>query len=170
MSVSLFDVHDPAAPSLLSKVSLGENYSWSEANTDEKAFNVMPDEHLILLPYQGYFTNGYAQRIQLIDLNRDSLAARGVIEHEFQPRRAAVHDDRIVSISGQELLSVDATDRDHPVVKDDLTLAWSVDRLFPQGPISDRVDLGFVMVVERPAHAGNSCHPRRSNRTRARRN
>lgn len=133
VAVSLFDVHDPAAPALLSKVSLGENYSWSEANTDEKAFNVMPDEHLILLPYQGYSTNGYAQRIQLIDLNRDSLAARGVIEHEFQPRRAAVHNDRIVSISGQELLSVDATDRDHPVVKADLPLAWSVDRVFRQG-------------------------------------
>lgn len=133
VSVSLFDVHDPATPALLSKVALGENYSWSEANTDEKAFNVMPSEHLILLPYQGYSTNGYAQRIQLIDLNRDSLAARGVIEHEFQPRRAAVHNDRIVSISGQELLSVDATDRDHPVVKDDLPLAWSVDRLIVQG-------------------------------------
>src|SRR5438093_5319216 len=132
VAVSLFDVHDPGAPALLSKVALGQNYSWSEANSDEKAFNVMPDEHLILLPYQGYYTNGYASRVQLIDLSRDSLALRGTIDHESQPRRAAVHQDRILSLSGQELLSVDATDRDHPQIKNILPLAWSVDRLFAQ--------------------------------------
>src|SRR6185437_15575434 len=108
------------------------NYSWSEANTDEKAFNVMPDEHLILLPYQGYFTNGYASRIQLVDLNRASLTLRGTIDHETQPRRATVHGDRILSLSGQELLSVDATDCDHPQIKADLPLAWSVDQVFVQ--------------------------------------
>ncbi len=133
VAVSLFDVHDPAAPALLSKVALGQNYSWSEANTDEKAFNVMPDEHLILLPFQGYFTNGYASRIQLIDLNRDSLALRGTIDHQCQPRRATVHNERVLSLSGQELLSVDASDRDHPQIKAILPLAWSVDQLFLQG-------------------------------------
>ena len=132
VAVSLFDVHDPGAPALLSKVALGENNSWSEANTDEKAFNVMSDQHLILLPFQGYLTNGYASRIQLIDLNRDSLALRGTIDHPCQPRRAAVHNDRILSLSGQELLSVDATDRDQPQIKNILPLAWSVDRLFAQ--------------------------------------
>src|SRR5882762_2908874 len=97
-----------------------------------KAFNVMPDEHLILLPFQGYVTNGYASRIQLIDLNRDSLVLRGTIDHPCQPRRATVHQDRILSLSGQELLSVDATDRDQPQIKNILPLAWSVDRLFAQ--------------------------------------
>src|SRR5438876_2900352 len=106
VAVSLFDVHDPSAPALLSKVALGQNYSWSEANTDEKAVNVMANEHLILLPFQGYFTNGYASRVQLIDLDRDSLALRGTIDHPCQPRRAAVHHDRLLSLSGQELLSV----------------------------------------------------------------
>src|SRR5439155_4646401 len=132
VAVSLFDVHDPSAPALLSKVALGQNYSWSEANTDEKAVNVMANEHLILLPFQGYFTNGYASRVQLIDLDRDSLALRGTIDHPCQPRRAAVHHDRILSLSGQELLSVDATDRDDPQIKATLPLAWSVDQLFVQ--------------------------------------
>ena len=133
VAVSLFDVHDPSAPALLSKVALGQNYSWSEANSDEKAFNVMPDEHLILLPYQGDFTNGYASRVQLIDLDDDSLALRGTIDHESQPRRATVYQDRILSLSGQELLSVDATDRDHPQIKAVIPLAWSVDQTFVQG-------------------------------------
>jgi hypothetical protein len=133
VAVSLFDVHDPAAPALLSKVALGQNYSWSEANSDEKAFNVMSDEHLILLPYQGYVTNGYASRVQLVELNHDSLALRGTIDHESQPRRATLHQDRILSLSGQELLSVDATDRDHPQIKAVVPLAWSVDQTFVQG-------------------------------------
>src|SRR5437016_5844699 len=133
VAVSLFDVHDPTAPTLLSKVALGQNYSWSEANSDEKAFNVMPDEHLILLPYQGDFTNGYASRVQLIDLDDDSLALRGTIDHESQPRRATVHQDRILSLSGQELLSVDATDRDHPQIKAVIPLAWPVDQTFVKG-------------------------------------
>src|SRR5437016_1678193 len=133
VAVSLFDVHDPSAPALLSKVALGQNYSWSEANSDEKAFNVMPEEHLILLPYQGDFTNGYASRVQLIDLDHDSLALRGTIDHDSQPRRATVHQDRILSLSAQELLSVDATDRDHPQIEAVIPLAWSVDQTFVLG-------------------------------------
>jgi len=133
VAVSLFDVHDPAKPSLLSKVPLGVNNSWSEANNDEKAFSVLPDSGLILVPYQGYETNGYASRVQLIDLGADSLKARGTIEHSFQPRRATLHNDRIYSISGKELLTVDAANRDTPVVRSDLELSWSVNRVFPLG-------------------------------------
>jgi hypothetical protein len=133
VAVSLFDVHDPAAPALLSKVALGQSYSWSEASSDERAFNVMPEAHLILLPYQGDFTNGYASRVQLIDLDRDSLALWGTIDHPSQPRRATVHNNRILSLSGQELLSVDASDRDVPQIKAVIPLAWSVDRVFVQG-------------------------------------
>lgn len=133
VAVSLFDVADPAAPGLLSRVLLGQNFSWSEANYDEKAFTVLPDAGLILVPYNGDTTNGYASRVQLIDLNRSSLAVRGAIEHDFQPRRATLYTNRILSISGWELLSVDATDRDHPQVRGETELAWSVDRLFLHG-------------------------------------
>lgn len=133
VTVSLFGVGDPAHPQLLSKVRLGENYSWSEANNDEKAFSVLPDANLILVPYQGDGTNGYVSRVQLLDLSRDSLTQRGIIEHPFQPRRATLHRDRILSISGRELLVVDAVDRDHPVVKADTDLAWPVNRVFLVG-------------------------------------
>src|SRR6266511_3740243 len=132
-TVSLFDVADATRPALLSRVSLGDRFSWSEANFDEKAFNVMPDAGLILVPFSGSSADHYIQAVQLVDLKRDWLQARGVIEHEFQPRRATVHRDRVVSISGLQLLSVDASDRDHPVVKEELGLAWPVDRLFVVG-------------------------------------
>jgi hypothetical protein len=142
VTVSLFNVADAAAPSLLSRAALGENYSWSEANYDEKAFNVLPDDGLILLPYSGYLTNGFAQRMQLVDLNRDSLKVRGSIEHEMTPRRATVHRDGVLSISGRDLLSVDITDRDNPVVKSDLALSWTVDRVLVHGAYLVEVENG----------------------------
>jgi hypothetical protein len=133
VAVSLFDVHDPANPAALSQVLLGQNYSWSEANNDEKAFTVLPDIGLILVPYSGDTTNGWTSQVQLIDLTATNLVARGIINHQSQPRRATFSHNRILSLSGWELLSVDATDRDHPVVKGDTKLAWSADRLFVEG-------------------------------------
>lgn len=133
VAVSLFDVRDPAQPALLSRVPLGENHSWSEATHDEKAFAVLPDAGLILVPYQSWGENGQASRVQLIDLAADSLTARGVIEHAFQPRRATVHGERILSVSGREFLSVDARDRDQPRVAAQLELSWPVDEVLPAG-------------------------------------
>jgi hypothetical protein len=133
VAVSLFDVADATKPALLDRERLGDNYSWSEANWDEKAFSVLPDDGLILVPYQGDTTNGYASRVQLIDLGADSLVVRGLIEHRMAPRRATVHNALILSLSGWELLTVDAADRDHPRVRSDTELAWPVDRVFLQG-------------------------------------
>jgi hypothetical protein len=142
VAVSLFDVRDPAQPALLAKVPLGENYSWSEATDDEKAFTVLPDAGLILVPYQGDTEQGYASRVQLIDLGPDTLTARGVIEHALQPRRATLHGERILSLSGRELLVVDATDRDHPEVTHTTELAWPVDRLFAVNDHLVEIELG----------------------------
>lgn len=133
VAVSLFDVADPADPLLLSRVLMGERYSWSEANRDEKAFTLLEEEGLILIPFNGYGAGGYASQVQLIDFDRESLVARGVIEHELQPRRATVFENRILSISGWELISVDATDRDNPVVLGEVEFAWPVDRVFLSG-------------------------------------
>ena len=161
VAVSLFDVANPAAPALLSRVALGENYSWSEANYDEKAFAVLPEAGLILVPYTGNTDNGYSSRVQLVDLNASSLVKRGVIEHQFQPRRATLYSDRILSISGWELLSVDATDRDHPQVRSNTTLAWQVDRVFLSGEhlveLASSTGWGFnaTQPVLRVARAGS---------------
>jgi len=56
---------------------VGEQYSSSEANSDEKAFGVLPEAGLILVPYSSWATNGYFQGVQLIDLASGSLALRG---------------------------------------------------------------------------------------------
>ena len=133
VTLSLFDVKDPAHPGLLSKVRLGENYSWSEASYNEKALTILPADGLILVPYSGDTKNGYASRVQLVDLRPSSLELRGLIEHSLQPRRATLYQNRILSFSGLKLSSVDATDRDHPQVTGETDLAWSVDRLLVEG-------------------------------------
>jgi len=132
VAVSLFDVSDVTQPKLFDKVTMGERWSWSEAQYDEKAFTVLPHAGLILVPYQGHEAGGgYAKNVQIIDLNEKALKKRGVIEHALQPRRATEYQDFIMSISGKELLSVDATDRDNPVVKSEVELAWTVDQIIP---------------------------------------
>ena len=133
VAVSLFDVSDVTKPKLFDKVIMGDRWSWSEAQYDEKAFTVLPHAGLILVPYQGYEGTGYAKKVQIIDLNEKTLKKRGVIEHALQPRRATEYHDFIMSISGQELLSVDATNRDKPVVKGKVELAWFVDQIIPVG-------------------------------------
>jgi alpha-tubulin suppressor-like RCC1 family protein len=148
-TVSLFDVQDSAHPALLSRVALGEQYSSSEANSDEKAFGVLPEEGLILVPFSSWTTNGYFQGVQLIDLAPGSLAVRGRIDHEMQARRATAHRDRILSVSGRELLSVNASDRDHPVIRSSTPLVWPVDQVFLAGQ--------FLLELERAG--GNSSGP-----------
>jgi hypothetical protein len=139
VAVSLFDVQDPAAPTLLSKIPLGENSSWSEANSDEKAFGFLPEAGLILVPYSTYSTTS-ERGVQLIDFSPNGLVKRGFISHDLESRRSTLHRDRILSISGRELLSVDATNRDRPEVRSELELAWPVNRVFIQD--------GFLVEVE----------------------
>jgi hypothetical protein len=142
-TVSLFDVSDPAHPALLSRVPIGSRYSYSEASADEKAFTVLEDAGLILLPIRGPGTihttsvgsgNGNGtDGLQLIDLGTNSLTARGLIERDITPRRATLHRNRIISLSATELLSVDATDRDAPRLSGWLELSWPVNRVFVAG-------------------------------------
>ncbi|HEY5913458.1 MAG TPA: beta-propeller domain-containing protein [Verrucomicrobiae bacterium] len=135
VSVSLYDVSDPAAPTRLSQVRLGANYSWSQANYDEKAFTVLPDAGLVLVPFSGDTTNGYTSALQLIDYSPAALVARGQVRSDsgLSYRRATVAKNRILSLSDWELVSVDATDRDNPLVSGRLDLAESVDRLILAG-------------------------------------
>jgi hypothetical protein len=151
VAVSLFDVHDPAAPALLSSIAAGGTYSWSEAVWNEKAFSVLPDAGLILVPVSGWDSEtGFATQVQLIDLGASSLTARGIINQAFEPRRATVFGTRILSISSHELLTVDAADRDHPAVISDVTLAWAVDRVFVLGNYLFEIENGGGWIDSAP--------------------
>ena len=130
VAISLFDVSDPSRPSLKQRVYPGEGRSWSEANWDEKAVGYLPGKNLLLLPIstrvkgeEGY---EYKNLMQIVDVREDALEVRGAIEHEVQGRRATAVGDTVVSISGQEMIVVDATDRDEPDLLTEVSLAWNV--------------------------------------------
>lgn len=129
-AVQLFDVADPARPALLAKVPLGEGWSSSEAYWDEKAFGVFPDDGLVLIPFSSSGQAGALQGVQVIDLGRDTLKARGVVRHDsFTPRRSAVLGSRVLSLSERELLTADLADRDNPMITARLELARRTDRI-----------------------------------------
>lgn len=130
LAVQLFDVNDPATPRLLDKELLGERYSSGEVTTDEKAFGFIPAANLALVPFVG---EGWQSQVQLVEIGETNLTLRGKIEHNFTARRATLVQDHVLSISERELISVDASDRDHPTVRATLSLSWSVDQVYPKG-------------------------------------
>jgi hypothetical protein len=131
-TVSLFDVSNPANPMLLSQVGVGDSNSWSEAGYDPEAFTILPDDGLILVPFQSWSANNDASGVQIIDLAPNALTARGIIS-QAQARRATIFQNRVLSISGQEYLSVDISNQDSPSVTSLLTLAWPVDTVVVAG-------------------------------------
>ena len=161
VSVSLYDVADATKPVQLSQLPVGIGWSSSEAEFNDKAFTVLPAEGLIMLPYNsGWWSWGGSSNggVQLIDLKRDSLALRGVIQHGFTPRRTAIKDDTVLALSASDLLTVDISDRDTPVVKADVELAWNVSRVWIVGKqllqlgqrLNDRTPVLSVSPLDNP--------------------
>lgn len=147
VTVVLFDVADPERPDELARVRLGDeqSYTWSEANYDEKAVSLALPEKLILVPFQSWTRNGYVKRMQLIDLDlpQGTLRVRGALDHRNQARRAApLGGQNLVSISGTELFTVDARDRDAPKVMAALDIGWSADQILDAD--------GYVLAFENP--------------------
>jgi len=136
VQVSLFDVSDEANPLLSQRVDVGSGWSWSEAEWNEKAVKILPEEGLIMIPVAEWNAGARQNRVALLEFDaaKRTLVAKGTINHDFSPRRAALMDDGIIaSVSNRELLLVDASDRDNPQVASETTLAFGVDRLLVCG-------------------------------------
>lgn len=128
VSVSLFDVADPALPALLDRVTTGESWSWSFASWERKAWTVDAREGLILFPYSGW--NDAEQRelhaLGILELGPLSLTPRGEVVATAPVERGAVYEDHVFAISQAAVQVVDLSDRDHPVATTTLELARSV--------------------------------------------
>ena len=116
VQITLYDVADLAAPTVLSKVLLGSNYAWSEAIGDYKAFRVVDELGLILIPLSYWTGSTHFDGTQLVDWTGDALAERGQIGGVSRVRRAFPVKDRLVAFSERQLQVIDAADRDHPTV------------------------------------------------------
>lgn len=128
VSVSLFDVSDPADPVRLDQITSGLDWSWSMASWERKAWTVDPKEGLILFPYSGW--NEAEQReihaLGILELSLDELTPRGEVLAAAPVERGAIHDDHVYAISQAAVQVVDLTDRDHPVATATVELARSV--------------------------------------------
>lgn len=146
VAVSLFDVKDPTKTAAVSRLLLGSgDWSYSEANWDEKAVNVIPDAGLILVPVHSYGSSGSQTALQLIDLDvaQGQLTLRGEASHQVDPRRAGLlSNGAIASVSGSRLVVMDASERDAPAILADVRLAWPVDRVFCLGDYLLQIENG----------------------------
>lgn len=146
VTASLFDVSDPAAPTLLRRLALTEGYGFSEANWDPQALKLIPEAGLALVPINGYAWNGGTreQGVRLIDVDlaaRD-LRLRGIIPGRFEARRAALVGDAVITLSQRVLATAAITDRDTPEVLADILLAWPVNHALPVGDKLVSVETG----------------------------
>lgn len=126
VAVSLFDVADPSTPSMLSRIYIGERWSWSEAVYEEKAFQVLPDANAILVPY----SSGGETGVQFIDLLDDELVERGLLAVRPTPRRTRQQGDRFFAVEGEHLNVIDASDRDAPFLTRQVPLSREVQAVY----------------------------------------
>ena len=146
LAASLFDVADPAAPTLLRRINLGSRGTQSEVAWNEKALKILPAAGLVMIPLTIRRDDSWNPKpvLQLLDLDlvaRD-LRQRGVIEHEFNARRSAMVGNAVVSISQKALIAADITDRDLPKILAEVSLVWPVDHVLETGAHLLQIEAG----------------------------
>lgn len=131
LGVSLFDVSDPMHPRVLAQQTFGA-YSdgvLSEANVDHRAVSLLDvgTQPLLVVPYAtptGQYSDScrLENRVQLIDVGRDTLTVRAHLEQRGFVRRSLLVEGELLTVSDYELLAVDVSDRDRPRVDGTLQL------------------------------------------------
>ncbi|MGI6395210.1 MAG: beta-propeller domain-containing protein [bacterium] len=128
--VSMYDASNPESPEEMSTISIGSNYSWSEANYDWKAFKIYDELGLILLPVNEYDYNTWRSvyNLHLIDFDLEKgLEQRGFVTSGSPVMRGvALGKDKIVSIGDRHVMMIDAADRDKPEILSTAVMAYYV--------------------------------------------
>jgi hypothetical protein len=140
LAVSLLDVS--GQPSLLSRVSLDGVWGWVPSTRDDfaKVFKTLPEAGLILFPFQAWSPADYRYigGVQLIDLGRDTLTRRGLINDAGWVERGIPDgDSTVLTLSTEVFQVVDISDRDQPRLRGRLELSRNVqDFALLPGPYS----------------------------------
>jgi len=144
LHVSLFDVSDLANPTQLARVNFGGTWAYFAEDQDRihKAFNILSDEGLILVPFSGwdYNTDGdscsggaYLSGIQLVDMTTDTLTLRGMAPQIGQARRGFLVGETLMGVSDNAVQTFDISDRDAPSTLGRLELARNVSNIRVMG-------------------------------------
>ncbi len=134
LNVSLFDVSELETPTLLDRAEFGGDWGSFAEDQDRvhKAFSILEDEGLILVPYSGGqydevdCSYEYGSGIQLVDYAGDALTVRGSAPQVGTARRALLHRDHLFGIGDNAVQTFDISDRDAPVAVDTLDVARNV--------------------------------------------
>lgn len=134
VAVSLFDVTDPYKAVLEDRVTIGDKYSWSNANWDDKVLSVIDDQQIMLVPYSSYdrstYTSTNGVQIVSFDLEKGDLELNGAVETPMQVARTRAVNDRVIATSDTSLIVIDARVKDKPIVSRELQLASNVIDVF----------------------------------------
>jgi hypothetical protein len=141
LHVSIFDVSQLDKPIMLDRVNFGGDWANLAEDQDRihKAFNIMLDEGLILVPFSGgnyeekLCDYEYQSGIQLIDVAEDDLTLRGVAPQIGSARRALMHREHLIGISDNSVQVFDIADRDAPKAKGGLEVARNIGQLHVMG-------------------------------------
>jgi hypothetical protein len=137
ITVSIFDVSDMAAPTMLDRVNFGGDWGQLPEDQDRihKVFRVLDEDGLILVPHTGHDSRrddacwySATSGVQLVDFTRDALALRGSLPSRSQARRAFVASQHVFTVSDEQLESFEIADRSAPVLRGSLPLARNVMR------------------------------------------
>lgn len=128
--VSLFDVSDPGDPQRLDYVSFGDNWSWSAAYGDVKAFTVL--DNVILVPFSGW-NHGYGgyDRLQFVAYTRDRLDLMGYVDLQGSALRSFNYEGLYYAVTQEQLAVIDAGILAAPRVLRSVTLAENVTDVAP---------------------------------------
>jgi hypothetical protein len=138
-AVAYYDVSDPENPSELGRVVLGPpgSFTDSDATWDEKAFKIVDELGLIVIPFQHVDPStipepiplpfprplsaqesparpGCLNAVQLVDFGDSGLTRRGWFEHRGRVNRVGTISTRLFALSAAALQTVNIDDRDAP--------------------------------------------------------
>ncbi len=127
---SLFDVSDLARPRQLARVEFGGSDATSEAGVDFRGVSivdeVLGEPALLAVPLSNnVWTGGRCEArhgVQLLDLGASDLELRGWIPQEGRVRRTLPVGDRLLTVTDQEVASVDVENRSAPTVTSSVTV------------------------------------------------
>ncbi len=134
--VTMFDVTDPAHPTQVGdRVTFGDDWSWSSAYYDVKAFTVLDD--VLIVPFSGWTSNGGYERLQFIGYGNDGLTAGGYVDVTGSVLRSFEYEPKYYGVTSEQLVTIDGSDLAHPVVEKTLTLAEYVNDYFKLSETAD---------------------------------
>ena len=131
LAVSLIDVADQRDPALLSRVALDGVWGWVPGDRDDfaKVFKVIGEQNLVVFPFQAWSRTDYRYigGVQLIDVFRDNLVRRGLIQNAGWVERGIPYGENTVLTLSSEIFQIlDITNRDSPRLRGRLELARNV--------------------------------------------